>query len=140
MREYARRWAFKHPTPADYFRTIEDFTGEDLSWFWRGWFYTTGTLDQSVEGVEQKTDSAGHLTNDVTLRSSGGLVMPVTLQLKLDDGSVQKIDLPVEIWFPGDRYMLPVPGPKRVTGVLIDPDGLLPDVNRQNNRWGGAGK
>ena len=41
FREYIRRWAYKHPTPADFFRTIEDGLGEDLSWFWRSWFYTT---------------------------------------------------------------------------------------------------
>ena len=46
FREYYRRWAYRHPTPADFFRTIEDGVGEDLSWFWRGWFYTTAQLDR----------------------------------------------------------------------------------------------
>ena len=53
FREYTRRWAFKHPQPADFFRTIEEVSGRDLAWFWRGFFYTTAALDQSVESVKQ---------------------------------------------------------------------------------------
>lgn len=52
FREYARRWAFKHPTPADFFRTMEDASGEDLDWFWRGWFYNTDPVDISLDTVK----------------------------------------------------------------------------------------
>jgi len=52
FKEYARRWAFKHPTPADFFRTMEDASGVDLDWFWRGWFYTTDHCDQSLDAVK----------------------------------------------------------------------------------------
>ena len=52
FREYARRWAFKRPTPADLFRTLEDATGEDLDWFWRGWFYGTDACDISIDTVK----------------------------------------------------------------------------------------
>ncbi|MDZ4796052.1 MAG: M1 family metallopeptidase [Bacteroidota bacterium] len=52
FREYARRWAFKSPTPADFFRTIEDATGEDLDWFWRGWFYGTDACDISIDTIK----------------------------------------------------------------------------------------
>jgi hypothetical protein len=52
FKEYARRWAFKHPTPADFFRTMEDASGEDLDWFWRGWFYTTDACDISLDSVK----------------------------------------------------------------------------------------
>jgi hypothetical protein len=52
FREYARRWAFKHPTPADFFRTIEDATGEDLDWFWRGWFYGTDACDIAIDTIK----------------------------------------------------------------------------------------
>ncbi len=51
FREYARRWAFKHPTPSDFFRTMEDASGVDLDWFWHGWFYTTDNVDISLDGV-----------------------------------------------------------------------------------------
>lgn len=52
FREYAKRWAFKHPTPADLFRTLEDATGEDLDWFWRGWFYGTDACDISIDSIK----------------------------------------------------------------------------------------
>ncbi|MFD2584138.1 M1 family metallopeptidase [Pedobacter vanadiisoli] len=52
FKEYARRWAFKHPEPADLFRTMEDASGEDLDWFWRGWFYGTDPCDISLDSVE----------------------------------------------------------------------------------------
>jgi hypothetical protein len=52
FKEYSRRWAFKHPSPADLFRTMEDASGVDLDWFWRGWFYTTDHCDQSLDAVK----------------------------------------------------------------------------------------
>ncbi len=52
FKEYARRWAFKHPEPADLFRTMEDASGEDLDWFWRGWFYGTDACDISLDSVK----------------------------------------------------------------------------------------
>ena len=52
FKEYARRWAFKHPSPADLFRTMEDASGVDLDWFWRGWFYTTDHCDISLDAVK----------------------------------------------------------------------------------------
>ena len=52
FKEYARRWAFKHPTPADLFRTMEDASGEDLDWYWRGWFYGTEPCDISLDSVK----------------------------------------------------------------------------------------
>src|SRR5215510_12179587 len=51
FKEYARRWAFKHPEPADFFRTMEDASGEDLDWFWRGWFYGTEACDIAIDSV-----------------------------------------------------------------------------------------
>ena len=55
FREYARRWAFKHPQPADFFRTMEDASGEDLDWFWRGWFYNTDPCDIAIDTVRWST-------------------------------------------------------------------------------------
>ena len=52
FKEYAQRWAFKHPKPADFFRTMEDASAVDLDWFWRGWFYTTDNCDQSIDQVK----------------------------------------------------------------------------------------
>jgi hypothetical protein len=137
FREYIRRWAFKHPTPADFFRTMDDGLGEDLSWFWRSWFYTTAQLDQTVDSVAA-TDSAGGFSR-VYLRSVGAMPMPVELALVMDDGTTQRLSLPVEVWYAGDRYAALIPGPRKVTGVTIDPEGWYPDVNRENNAWPAPG-
>jgi hypothetical protein len=64
--------------------------------------------------------------------------MPVELALTMDDGSAQRIRLPVEIWGLRTTYTALIAGPKKVTGVVIDPDGWYPDVDRSNNRWPAA--
>jgi hypothetical protein len=65
FKEYSRRWAFKHPTPADFFRTMEDASAVDLDWFWNGWFYTTDNVDMEVADVTwYKLDN--HINNETT--------------------------------------------------------------------------
>ncbi|OGX83612.1 M1 family metallopeptidase [Hymenobacter glacialis] len=59
FKTYAQRWAYKHPTPADFFRTMEDASAVDLDWFWRGWFYTTDHTDLALESVKSFTPSTG---------------------------------------------------------------------------------
>ena len=107
--------------------------GEDLSWFWRSWFYTTERLDQAVDSVTI-ADSAG-LVSRVYLRSAGPMPMPVELDLRMDDGSAQHLTLPVEIWYGGHQYTVLVPGPKRVVAATIDARNVYPDVRRDNNSW-----
>lgn len=130
FREYTRRWAFKHPQPADFFRTMEDVSGRDLDWFWRGWFFTTAALDQAVESV---TPGKGQVT--VVLRNAGSMVMPVELTLTFADGSTRLLKYPVEIWYKGDRYTAVIPVDKDVTGVAVNADGTMPELPRGNNSW-----
>jgi hypothetical protein len=63
FREYSKRWAFKSPNPADFFRTIEDATGEDLDWFWRGWFYGTDACDISIDTVKHAVADVDAIPN-----------------------------------------------------------------------------
>jgi hypothetical protein len=72
FKEYANRWKFKHPTPADFFRTMEDATAVDLDWFWKSWFFTTDFVDVSVDEVvhyqlskEDKPESDSSSTNQI---------------------------------------------------------------------------
>ncbi len=134
FREYTRRWAFKHPQPADFFRTIEEVSGRDLAWFWRGFFYTTSALDQSVESVKQAPDGSSL----VAIRSLGPAVMPVELELGFDDGTKETVKLPVEIWYGGNRYIYRVPPGKAIASARVNPDGLFPDVNPTNDGWTAA--
>jgi hypothetical protein len=72
FREYAQRWAFKHPKPADFFRTMEDASAVDLDWFWRGWFYTNDHVDVAVSNVQWyrlKTTSADPESRNVRVQS-----------------------------------------------------------------------
>jgi hypothetical protein len=71
FKEYAQRWAFKHPKPADFFRTMEDASAVDLDWFWRGWFYTTDSNDQSIDQVKwfrMRTDEKNVENKNVTAK------------------------------------------------------------------------
>jgi peptidase M1-like protein len=136
FREYIRRWAYKHPTPADFFRSIEDGVGEDLSWFWRSWFYTTERLDQAVDSVTV-SDSAA-VESRIHLRNVAPMPMPVELELQMNDGSTQPLSLPVEVWYGGSSYTALVPGPRKVVGVVVDPKHVYPDVRRENNSWTAA--
>ena len=128
--EYTRRWAFKHPQPADFFRTIEDVTGQDLDWFWRGWFYTTAALDQAVESVTQR---AGQVS--VVIRNGGQLALPVELTLTYGDGTAEVRRFPVEIWYKGDKYTAVIMTDKTVTAAQVNADGQFPDVNPRNDGW-----
>ncbi len=130
FKAYIQRWAFKHPQPADFFRTIQDYSGEDLSWFWRGWFYSTDVLDQAIDSVvSDSTKTVVYLSNN------RGLAMPCQVKVTFVDGAVDTFDLPIEAWYDGDNYVLPVYDTRKVERVEIDPNHILPDVDRENNIW-----
>jgi peptidase M1-like protein len=131
FREYTRRWAFKHPQPADFFRTMEVVAGRDLAWFWRSFFYTTAALDQSVEGVKQEPDGSAQ----VTLLNLGDAVMPVELELGFEDGTTELVKLPVEIWYGGNRYVYDVKPGKTIVSARVNPDGIFPDAVATNDAW-----
>jgi hypothetical protein len=137
-REYIRRWAYKHPTPWDFFRTIEDVTGQDLEWFWRAWYYETWTLDQAVADVRQARDEAGGGA-EIVIRDLGLVPMPARVRVTRESGEVLDLEVPVENWLAGEtEAMLTVPAGSPVVLVEIDPDGLFPDIDRDNNMWDAA--
>ena len=136
FREYVRRWAFKHPQPADFFRTMNAALGEDLSWFWRGWFLRSDHLDQAVDSVVQR-DSAGQTLTGVFLSNRLEMVAPVELLVRFADGSTRTVKLPVETWLRGPRTVWGLRTPTAAKPVRIDIDlrGVYPDVDRSNNVW-----
>jgi len=137
FREYIRRWAFKHPTPADFFRTMNDGLGEDLSWFWRSWFYRTDHLDQAVDSVVQR-DTGAVTVARIYFSNKAEMVWPLDLAVGLANGTTERIRLPVEAWYRGSPYVWVHRWPAHVVKVVIDPDGILPDINRANNSWNGT--
>jgi hypothetical protein len=135
FREYIRRWAFKHPTPADFFRTMDDALGEDLSWFWRGAFFRTDVVDLAVDSVVASTDTAGGISTRLHLTSYGGLPMPVPVHITFADGTSRSLRLPVEVWHRGNHYVYALESSQEVTRVALDPEQTLPDIQRENNVW-----
>ena len=138
FREYVRRWAFRHPRPDDFFRTMNNALGEDLSWFWRSWFYRTDHLDQAIDSVQQQPDSTGRMTlSRVFLSNRREMVAPVQARVTGADGSVRMIKLPVETWWNGPHavWLLVDPTASKPVKIELDPLGVYPDVDRGNNNW-----
>ncbi|HSU19193.1 MAG TPA: M1 family metallopeptidase [Acidobacteriaceae bacterium] len=132
FRKFIREWAFKHPSPSDFFRAMQSEGGEDLSYFWRGWYFHNLQLDLAIT-------SASYVENDpakglhVTVENRGQLVLPATLQVELGGGKKIDIAVPAETWMQNTshRFTIETNGPAE--SVTIDPDHVVPDVDRSNN-------
>ena len=135
FREYIKSWAFRHPTPGDFFRSIENSTGEDLSWFWRGFFYTTDVLDIGIDGVSTKVTDGQQLAS-IVLHRHTSIPFPVRLRVRYADGKTQDFSFPVNVWARGNRFEAVVPVRGNVTGVRLWPDQSVPDWNAANDVWG----
>lgn len=134
FRTYVKRWAFKHPMPDDFFRTIENVAGEDLNWFWRGWFVNNWRFDQAVTAVRYvKNDAAKGAV--ITIENKEKMALPVIAELKLKSGAVQRINLPVEVWQRNVSWSFKVATTEEIASVTLDPDKVFPDVNPDNNVW-----
>lgn len=134
FREYINRWAYKHPTPWDFFHTIENVSGEDLGWFWRSWVLNTWKLDQAVKGVKYIDDKPANGAA-ITIENLEKMPMPVTVLVKETNGQEHRINLPVEIWQRGAEWTFSVPTTSEIKEVILDPDKQLPDWDRTNNDW-----
>jgi hypothetical protein len=128
FRDYLRTWAFRHPTPADFFRLMRDHTGVDLDWFWEDWIYTVNRPDQAVESI-MNADSG----STVTVANRGPMQLPILLRLTYADGSVESLRLPVEAWNLGPRFTYRVRNGKRVTRAELETLERLPDTDRTND-------
>ncbi len=137
FRTYVERWAFKHPTPWDFFHTMENVSGEELNWFWRGWFINKWKIDQAVKSVKYIN---GDVTKgaQITIENLGQLPMPTTVQIKFKDNTEQIVKLPVEIWKRNTEWTFKLDSTKEVAEVKLDPKSEIPDVNSVNNSWSSA--
>jgi hypothetical protein len=134
FRTYIDRWAFKHPTPDDFFRTMENAAGESLQWFWRGWFINNWRLDVAVRDVKYVDNNAtkGAI---ITIENMEKMAMPTILEVKQKDGKTERIKLPVEIWERNSSWTFKYPSTAEIESVTYDPDKVLPDCNESNNVW-----
>jgi hypothetical protein len=132
MRTYSNEWQLKHPYPWDFFNTVERVAGRDLDWFWYPWFYTTATNDLAIARV---TPGAGSVA--VTVRDVGQVPSPAFLVVTTSGGQRVRQTIPIESFLtPGTREVtVNVPVTGSVTRVDLDPEYVVPDVNRRNNAW-----
>ncbi|MEO7215601.1 M1 family metallopeptidase [Mucilaginibacter sp.] len=132
FKNYIHKWAYKHPQPDDFFRSMENGAGEDLSWFWKGWFYNNYKLDIAL--IDAKYVDKDHTKGiKVTIANKELMAMPFTVEVKLKDGSKQRTYFPVETWLQQKVATITIPTTQDVESVTVDPDNALPDVNRKNN-------
>ena len=134
FRSYIKRWAFKHPTPRDFFRTMNEVGGEDLTWFYHEWFFENWLLDQAVNSVAyvNQDPAKGSL---ITIENKGQAAMPVTAEIAESNGKKTTVHLPVEIWQRGGTWTFRANTTSPLTTVVLNPTNILPDVNRFNNTW-----
>lgn len=131
FKEYIKKWAYKHPTPWDFFRSMDNASGENLSWFWKGWFIENYKLDQSIKDVTF-SETKGAI---VTLENLEKMAMPVLLSYETVSGVKGTMNLPVEIWNNTSTFKVKLPVKEAVKAVTIDAEKLFPDVNAGNNKW-----
>lgn len=147
MRDYARTWAFKHPSPWDFCFFMSNALGQDLGWFWYSWLWTTDSVDGSIRSVAQEGDATV-----VTVHQAGQMPSPIVLRVELaepgpelaqmenavlqEDGSLI-VTWPVDVWFGGERTFaarLPCPA-GAIEKITLDPYGRFPDAIKRDNVW-----
>ena len=134
FKTYIKRWAYKHPTPWDFFRTIENVAGENLGWVWKGMFLENYKLDQAVKEIKYINDdsSQGAL---ITIENVEQMAMPVILQYETIGGAKETLKLPVEIWQNNTSWIIKINTTEKIKSVIIDPEKVFPDINYANNKW-----
>lgn len=132
MVEYMDRWKGKHPIPYDFFNTWNDVSGQDLSWFWKPWFFEWGYPDLGVQSVARENSSNSDV---IIIEKKGNLPVAVHLEITYTDGSTQTIHQSAEVWRSGNSIARFAGKPGLSIKKVILGDRMIPDTDRQNNNW-----
>jgi hypothetical protein len=129
---YASSWRFKHPTPYDFFNSMNHSLGRNVDWFWYEWFFTNYTLDQAIGSVNTRNGNA-----EIVVHDNGDVVMPIVLKVEYTDGSSATTVKPADVWFSGSRSVtVSIPlGGKAIKTLALDPEDRFLDLGRSNNVW-----
>ncbi len=114
---------------------MDNGTGEDLSWFWRGWFVNSWKSDQGlgdVTAVKKDNKITGYT---IKVNNLEKLPMPIILQIKTKSGKTETVRVPVDVWMKNTSWIVRYPTTEEVVEVVIDPEKVLPDGNPDNNKW-----
>lgn len=136
-RAFMDEWAYRHPTPWDFFNTFERMAERDLDWFWASFYYETWNLDHAVTSVEAREGET-----IVTVADRGWAFMPLTVSVETVDGAVLERSVPVTHWLEGNlTATLSIPASAgEVVRVVVDPDRPVPDTDLSNNVWEKEGR
>jgi len=134
FKEYIKRWAYKHPSPDDFYRTIENVSGEELNWFWRGWFKYNWKLDQAINKVKYVNNNPS-MGSIITIENLQQMPMPVTMEITNISGEKTIHKLPVEIWKRNSKWTFKYNSNEPLKKIVVDPNFVLPDINSANNIW-----
>jgi hypothetical protein len=133
FRKFIADWAFKHPSPSDFFRAMASEGGEDLDYFWRGWYFQNWQLDMAVTGAEPVDKADPTKGFKVTVANLGQLVLPATLRVEMADGSHIDVSVPAETWMLNTSHTFNAATTSAVTEVTLDPDHNLPFADRSRD-------
>ena len=128
MKEYMKRWNGKHPTPYDFFFTVNEASGEDLEWFWQPWFFDKGYPEQGVAEVKKENGKS-----IIVIQNLGTLPMPIELSIIYSDGSTDKIVKKMDVWKNGEKKIeIADESGKVIKSITLGSD-VIPDINSENN-------
>jgi Peptidase family M1 domain len=130
LQEYMSRWHSKHPTPWDFFYSINDASGKDLNWFWHNWFFTNGYIDLAIEKVEKQRK--GYAVN---LKNIGGFFAPVDVKIEYEDGTKETIHLTPEAWHKNPNATIVPIATKKTAKMMTLDGGIFMDADMSNNVW-----
>jgi hypothetical protein len=138
FRMYIQRWAFKHPSPTDFYRTMEDVGGRRLDWFFREWFFENPHFDQAIDSVVTAQKGDTMLVGVLYANHARG-VLPIRARFTFSDGSTQDFNYPAEVWSTNTTMYAREYAfvGKKLVRIELDPEKRLVDVDRTNNTWPG---
>lgn len=130
LKKFISDWSYKHPTPYDFFNTVNSVAGEDLSWYWNPWFFEFGYPDLAVK--EFKEDQGNRI---VTIEKPGNIPVPISLKIIFDDDSTMVLKQTARVWEKGNKtYQINIAGDKKIKQLALD-NRSIPDVIRRNNSF-----
>lgn len=136
FRAYTARWVYKHPTPRDFYRTMAEVSGRRLDWFFREWFMENARFDQKLDTVATRQVADTQQVTVVYGNKERG-VLPIRARLTFSDGTSQDLTYPAEVWSTNSRHYPRTYAfvGKRLTGIVLDPEHRLIDIDRDDNSW-----
>ncbi|MGY3053565.1 hypothetical protein ACVWYG_001765 [Pedobacter sp. UYEF25] len=139
FRQYIKNWAYKHPTPFDFFRSMENAAGEDLAWFWRSWWLNNWKMDQGIESVKPVMEGGKLVAYNIKIDNNEKMPMPIILGITTKSGKQDSLTVKVDVWMKSDNWTIRYPTTEELTSIVIDPNNVLPDANPDNNKWTSSG-